>query len=114
MGSSIQEILKKIETLNNDLREEYDRMLEKYGFSFQEKKIIFLEEFKKRNKKFKLPLWRPLTTTNLRQIIAIPFISGMIIPAIFLDICITIYQGIAFSLYRIPKVKRSEYIIYDR
>ncbi len=114
MGSSIQEILKKIETLNNDLRDEYDRMLEKYGFSFEEKKIIFLEEFKKRKKKFKLPLWRPLTLTNLRQIIAIPFIWGMIIPAIFLDICITIYQAIAFSLYRIPKVKRSEYIIYDR
>lgn len=38
----------------------------------------------------------------------------MIIPAIFLDICITVYQLIAFSLYRIPKVKRSEYIIYER
>lgn len=74
MGSSIQEILKKIETLNSDLRDEYDRLLDKYGFSFQEKRIIFLEEIKKRNKKLKLPLWRPLTRTNIRQIIAIPFI----------------------------------------
>jgi hypothetical protein len=74
MGSSIQEILKKIETLNNDLRDEYDRLLDRYGFSFQEQKIIFLEEIKKRNKKFKLPIWRPLTRSNIRQIIAIPFI----------------------------------------
>lgn len=114
MRSTIQEILTKIETLNNDLREEYDRLLEKYGFSFNEKKVIFLEEYRHRNKKLKSPFWRPITSTNLRQILAIPFILGMIFPAIVLDIGITIYQAIAFSLYRIPKVKRSDYIIYER
>ncbi len=114
MQSKIREILAKIETLNSELRDEYERLLEKYGFSFQKKKIIFLEEFKRRNKSLKLPLWRPITSTNLRQIIAIPFILGMIFPAIVLDIGITIYQAIAFSLYDIPKVKRSDYIIYER
>jgi hypothetical protein len=114
MGSTIREILAKIETLNNELYDEYSRMFKEYGFSLQEKKIIFLEDFKKRNKKLKIPVWRPLTMTNIRQIIAIPFILWMIIPAIFLDICITIYQLVAFSLYRIPKVKRSDYIIFER
>lgn len=114
MWSTIQEILAKIEALNNDLREEYDRLLEKYGFSFQEKKVIFLEEFRKKNKKFRIPLWRPITSTNFRQLLAVPFILGMIIPAVILDIGITIYQAIAFPLYRIPKVKRSDYIIYER
>ena len=111
---TIKDILQKIEALNNDLREEYDRLFEKYGFSLEEKRVIFLEEFRKRNKTLKFPLWRPLTATNIRQIIAIPFIFGMIIPAIILDICITIYQTCAFSLYRIPKVKRSEYIVFER
>ncbi len=38
----------------------------------------------------------------------------MIIPAVFLDICITIYHTIAFPLYGIPRVNRSEYITYER
>lgn len=43
-----------------------------------------------------------------------PFIYGMIIPAFFLDITTTLYQYIAFRLYKIPLVKRSDYIIFER
>jgi hypothetical protein len=115
MKSTIKDILEKIESLNNDLRDEYDRLAEKYGFALQRRKVVFLDEIQKRHKSLKLPSWRfPLTWMNLRQIIAIPFILGMIIPAIFLDICITLYHAIAFPLYGIPYVKRSEYIIYER
>ena len=49
MRSTIREILAKIESLNNDLREEYERLSAKYGFLFDHKKVIFLEEFRKRN-----------------------------------------------------------------
>ena len=114
MKSTIEEILLKIESLNHDLHVEYTRLFEKYGFSFDKKKVIFLAEFKKRNKSLKLPFWRPLTRTNIRQLIAMPFILAMIVPVVFLDICITLYQAIAFRLYRIPRIVRSDYIIYDR
>ena len=114
MKSTIEEILLKIESLNHDLHVEYTRLFEKYGFSFDKKKVIFLAEFKKRNKSLKLPFWRPLTRTNIRQLIAMPFILAMIVPVVFLDICITLYQAIAFRLYRIPRIVRSDYIIYER
>jgi hypothetical protein len=115
MKSTIKDILEKIESLNNDLRDEYDRVSKKYGFSLEKRKVIFVDEMRKRNKSMKLPKWRfPLSMMNIRQIIAIPFILGMIVPAIFLDICITIYHTVAFPLYGIPRVKRYEYIIFDR
>jgi hypothetical protein len=114
MGSTIREILAKIEALNNDLREEYERLSHKYGFSLQQKKIIFLEEVRRRNKAFKFPTWKYVIPTNFRHFLSIPFIYGMIIPALILDVFLTVFQWTAFSLYKIPKVKRSEYIIYDR
>jgi hypothetical protein len=114
MRSQIREILEKIEALNNDLRGEYERLAKKYGFELNRRKIIFLEEIKKRNKGFKRPTWKYVIPTNLRHFLSIPFIYGMIVPTIILDIFLTIYQWTAFSLYRIPKVKRSEYIVYER
>ncbi len=115
MQQTIRDILKKIESLNQDLKIEYDKMSEKYGFSLEEKRVIFLEEMRKRNRNMKLPTWRfPISAMNVRQIIAIPFILSMIFPVVILDLCITIYHGIAFRLYGIPRVKRSEYIIFDR
>jgi hypothetical protein len=38
----------------------------------------------------------------------------MIIPALFLDLMLFIFQQTAFRLYRIPIVERKEYIINDR
>jgi hypothetical protein len=116
MKSTINEILSKIESLNADLREEYTRLSQKYGFSFQARKIIFLEEVQKRNKSFRLPEWKHFIPSLklLRYILSAPFIYGMIIPAVFLDICITLYQHVAFRLYGIPLVDRKNYIVYDR
>jgi hypothetical protein len=117
MKSTIKDILAKIESLNNDLREEYDRLSEKYGFYLNQKKVIFLDMFRKKNKEKKIPLYRYLIPRNMRHvryILSIPFIYGIGIAVLCFDICITIYQWCAFYLYRIPYVKRSEFIIYDR
>lgn len=50
----------------------------------------------------------------IRYIISMPFIYGMIIPFIILDICAEIYHRICFALYKIPYVDRSKYIFLDR
>lgn len=114
MKDTIRDILAKIESLNNDLREEYDHLSERYGFYFEKKKVVFLEQFRRKNKSKKLPSWKYIIPTNIRHFLSIPFIYGMIIPAIILDIALTIYQYTAFSLYHIPYVKRREFFIYER
>lgn len=51
---------------------------------------------------------------NWRYILSIPFIYGMIIPAIIWHLCIEIYHQICFRLYGIPRVSMREYFIFDR
>lgn len=48
------------------------------------------------------------------NIFSAPFIFGMIIPVLFLDICLEVYHRICFPLYGIPYVKRAHHIIVDR
>jgi hypothetical protein len=117
MHSTIKDILLKIESLNADLREEYDRLSEKYGFYYQKRKVIFLDMFRKKNREKKVPLYRYLIPTKLRHIryiLSIPFIYGIGIVVVCFDIFISLYQWAAFFLYRIPYVKRSDFIFYDR
>jgi hypothetical protein len=52
MESKIKKILKKIDSLNEALRKEYSQLGEKYGFLMKQKKIIFLERIREKNKKF--------------------------------------------------------------
>ncbi|QQS61329.1 MAG: hypothetical protein IPN70_00120 [Candidatus Moraniibacteriota bacterium] len=114
MDSKIKEILEKIDKLQKSLQKEQIRLSKKYGFFIQQKKVIFLEKIKKRNRTFRIPAWKYLLPKNIRHFLSIPFIYSMIIPALVLDIFITIYHHTTFPLYGIPKVKRSDFIIYDR
>ncbi|MCB9358896.1 hypothetical protein H6503_03110 [Candidatus Woesearchaeota archaeon] len=50
----------------------------------------------------------------LRHALAAPFIWGVSIPLIVLDICAEIYHQVAFRLYGLDLVKRSDYIRIDR
>ena len=114
MQSKINKLLADIEKKKQDLIKEYEKLKKEYGFSLEKGKIIFDEKRKQYNKAFKESVARYIFSAQLRHIISMPFIYLMIVPAIFLDIFLFIYQHICFRLYRIPLVKRKDYIIYDR
>ena len=50
----------------------------------------------------------------LRHSLSVPFIFGMVLPLVILDISIEIYHHVCFRLYKIPLVKRADYIRIDR
>lgn len=114
MDSKIRKILEKMEELNIALRKEQARLAKKYGFYIKQKRIIFLDKIRKKNRKFRIPSWKYAIPKNIRHLLSLPFIYMMIVPAVILDIFISVYQWGAFPLYKIPKVRRDDYIIYDR
>jgi len=114
MDSKIKKILEKMDELNVTLESEYNRLAKKYGFLIQQKKIIFLQKIRERNRGFKIPTWKYVIPKKIRHVLSLPFIYSILIPVLLLDIFLTIYQWCAFSLYHIPIVKRSDYIVYDR
>lgn len=51
---------------------------------------------------------------ELRHAVSTPFILGMAVPLVILDFFMEIYHHVAFPLYNLPLVNRSEYIKIDR
>ena len=49
-----------------------------------------------------------------RHTFSMPFIYFMIIPLVLFDLCLEVYHQVCFRLYKIPVVKRSQYIKIDR
>ena len=114
MQSKITELLQKFEALRHDLEKEYDRVTKEYGYTIDKKKVIFLEEFSRKNKRFREGFFRMVFNAPIRHILSMPFIYVMIVPAMLLDIFLIIYQYTAFPLYRIPRVLRRDYFVYER
>ncbi len=62
----------------------------------------------------KISSWKHLRSTELMVILSSPLIYACALPFILLDISVAVYQSVCFPIYRIPKVRRKDYLIFDR
>lgn len=114
MKSRISKLLEEIEIRKQELKEEYLKLMEKYNFSFIKWKIVFSKEAREANRKKRISIFESIFSARVREVLSIPFIYSMIIPAIILDLFLFMYQNTAIRLYGIPLAKRSDYITFDR
>lgn len=77
---------------------------------------IFTELKKKRGqlKRWKISSLKTFFPISLPHLISVPFIYGMIVPAVIFHIGLEIYHLVAFGLYNIPRVRARDYFVYDR
>ncbi|MDR1945028.1 MAG: hypothetical protein LBQ59_02890, partial [Candidatus Peribacteria bacterium] len=64
MKSRINKILEEIEKKRKDLKIEYDKLLEKYSFSFANGRIIFNKDKKAEDKRKKRTIWSSIKLTT--------------------------------------------------
>lgn len=114
MRSKINKLLKEIEQKRSELYEEYLKLADKYSFSFIKWKIVFTNEARESNKKFRKSILDSIFSARVRELLSMPFIYSMIFPVVFLDIFLFIYQQTAIRLYGIPLTRRRDFIEYDR
>ncbi len=114
MPSKINDILKRMEELKSQLQAEYDALMERYDYAFENRKVVFSEKAKNLQKGLRESIPHYLLSAEVRNILSAPFIYVMIVPAVVLDLFLTMFQYTAFPLYGIERVKRGDHIIFDR
>lgn len=114
MLSKINDILKRMDELKSQLQTEYEALMERYDYEIQNRKIVFSEKAKKFQKGVRESVPHYLLSAEVRNILSAPFIYSMIVPAVVLDLFLTMFQYTAFPLYGIERVKRSDHIVFDR
>ena len=114
MDDKLQELLEKIKTLEQELLQEIQKKHDEFLYEIRDKKIFFEREIRIRHKLLLKRIHRYLFEAKILNIITAPIIWLCLIPAVLMDISLTIFQTICFPVYGIPKVKRDEYIVLDR
>jgi hypothetical protein len=106
----IEELLLRIQVLQDEVEEEYRRKREE----FEQKRLELAEEFLRQQRRYKIGLFRFLRRTRLLVALTAPVIYLGWIPFILMDIFVTFYQTLCFPVYKIPKVRRADYVVFDR
>jgi hypothetical protein len=114
MDDRIQQILNQITALEDDLREALNEQQSSIFFQIKGKRIEFEQSIKETHKRLKTNFFRWLVTYRPQNLITGPIIYSMIIPLLITDFFVTFFQLTCFPIYGIKKVRRSNYIVYDR
>ena len=110
----IDEIVLKIKVLEDELLEELKHKEKEFFYKIENGKAQFQREVMEEGRLKITSSLKYLSSFPVLAILTIPFIWSMMIPILLIDIFVSVYQYVCFPIYKIPRVKRKDYIIMDR
>lgn len=110
MPNTIDELLARIRTLQDELEDEYRKARDDLG----RRRAQLAEEFLRHQRQYKLGLFSFLRRTRPLVALTAPIIYAGWIPFLLIDLFVTVYQAVCFPVYRIPRVRRADYLVFDR
>jgi len=110
MSTTTEEILNKIKLLEQELIKEVQNQQQDFINNVDENRKNASLQGQNQMQQFS----DYLKKASIKNIISSPFIWSVILPVLLLDLTVSIYQAVCFPIYGIPKVKHSDYIVFDR
>lgn len=110
MPNTIDELLARIRTLQDEIEDEYRKARDEFG----QRRAQLTEEFLRQQRQYKLGLLSFLRRTRPLVALTAPIIYAGWIPFLLMDVFVTLYQAVCFPVYRIPRVRRADYLVFDR
>ena len=114
MNDRIRSLLNQMNALEDEMRAALQSQETKMFFEIRGRRIEFEKAVEQTHRKLKKNIFRWLVTNRPQNLITGPIIYGMIFPLLILDICVSLYQATCFPIYGVVKVRRRDYIAFDR
>lgn len=114
MTDKVPDLLARIHALQSELEQEFESRRKLLEYTVERHRITFGRDIQRQHADLKRRLLPYIAGARPLMILTAPVIYSVIIPFILLDVFVTIYQLICFPVYQIEKVKRGDYIAFDR
>ena len=114
MNDRIRSLLNQMNALEDEMRTALQNQETKMFFEIRGRRIEFEKAIRQTHRKLKKNFFRWLVTNRPQNLITGPIIYGMIFPLLILDIFVSFYQATCFPIYGVVKVRRRDYIVFDR
>jgi hypothetical protein len=114
MATQLDTLMGKLREVQSEIEVELAKRREELRFRLENRRIVFEKEVLRIHREFKTRASRYLIDANPLMILTAPVIYLLIVPVALLDLWVMVYQAICFPVYKIPKVRRRDYLVFDR
>lgn len=111
---NFDEIILEIRQLEQELLQELHKKQEQYSYVIEGKRVRFAREVREYHRTLAKSLRAYFADSRLLHILTAPLIYLCILPALLMDLVVTVYQAVCFRVYGIPRVSRGDYVVIDR
>jgi hypothetical protein len=114
MNDRIRNLLAQMTALEDELRVALLEQETGVFYQIKGKRVEFENSIRQAHSRLKQGFFRWLVTNRPQNLITGPIIYSMIIPLVILDLFVSFYQATCFPIYGITKVRRDDFIVFDR
>ncbi len=114
MPHRIEQLAAEIVRLQGELDREIESRREALGWKLKDGMAAFEHGLTMRHRQLRLGIGTFMARSPVATIASAPVIYSLIIPLALIDAWASLYQAVCFRAYRIPRVRRSQYIVVDR
>jgi hypothetical protein len=114
MATPLDDLTAKLRSVEAEIEAELAKRREELRFRIENRRIVFEEEVLAVQRAIKVRASRYLLDANPLMILSAPVIYSLLIPIALADLWVMAYQAICFPVYKIPKVRRRDYLVFDR
>jgi hypothetical protein len=114
MSQSLSEILDRMTQLQDQLDDAFKERAENLRYELKNRRVVFEQEVLDAHRAFRIHLAHYVWNARFLSILTAPIIYAVVVPLVFLDLSMSLYQAICFRAYGIPRVRHRDYIILDR
>jgi hypothetical protein len=114
MTSQLAVLMEKMRSVEAEIEVELAKRQEELRFRFEKRRIVFEQEAQRIHRAIKTGASRYFLQANPLIVLTAPVIYSLLFPVVLLDMFVCAYQAICFPIYRIPKVRRRDYLVFDR
>jgi hypothetical protein len=107
-------LMEKLRAVEVEIETELAKRREGLRFRIENRRIVFEQEVRRIHRAIKTRVSRYLIDANPLVVLSAPVIYSLIIPIALADLWVMAYQAICFPVYKIPKVRRGDYLVFDR
>ncbi|MDD5250679.1 MAG: hypothetical protein PHY45_17005 [Rhodocyclaceae bacterium] len=114
MTDRIRRLLAEMAVIEEELNTALHEQESQLSFQIRGKRIEFEQSIRQAHLKLKTGFFRWLVTNRPQNLITGPIIYSMIVPLAILDLFVSLYQATCFPIYGVAKVRRADYVVFDR
>ena len=114
MTAHLDLLTAKLRSVEAEIETELAKRREQLRFRIESGRVVFEQDVKRLHRAIKVRSTRYFIDANPWIVLTAPVIYSLIVPILLVDLWVMAYQAICFPAYKIPKVRRRDYLIFDR